>query len=302
MEDEKPVTSRHPIWVPIVHLAQIFFSVVVLGLSGWLIQGKYFDTLGYDIFTSLLTWLVVAYLLITTHMSSFAKFTHILLVIAANAVLVLFWLAAMGGTARLRSRFKYDVTVYGCYDDGSNIDYSTCLVGRKLEQRAAVATTTGLAVMSGIAGVSALVMLLSIAPLVNAVLTWKNSRSTATAGTSAQVQVLPQKQEQQGEGYQMAAQPQFASAPAQQQQLYAPPQHYAPSPQQTYPPPPQNQQIYTPPPQQAYPPPPQQFSSLPQGYELQNHQQQQQQYVQPQQQHMASSPQQGHSELYTQVN
>ncbi|KAL2069839.1 hypothetical protein VTL71DRAFT_14518 [Oculimacula yallundae] len=301
MENEKPATSRRPIWVPIVHGAQVFLSVVILGLSGYIIHGKYFDTLGYVIFTSLLTWLVVAYLLVTAYISSFAKFTHIFLVIAANAGLILFWLAAMGATARLRASFKYNVTVYGCYDDGSNIDSGTCIVGRSegLQKRAAVATTGGLAILSAIAGLSALVMLLFIATLVHAILTWKNSRSRVTTEPAQ----IPPKQEQ-GEGYQMAAQqPQFTSAPQQQQQQqqYAPPnQPYSPPPQQAYSPPPQ--QTYSPPPQQAYSPPPQQFSPPPQGYAApqqgyeQQQQQQQQQYVQPQ---YTSSPPQGHSELYT---
>lgn len=107
----------------------------------------------------LLTWIVVAYLLITAFISSLHKLSHPFIIIAANSVLVIFWLAAMGATAHLRSRFKYDVNIYGCYDDGSSIDSTTCLVGRDgLQKRAAVATKTGLAVMSSIAGLSALVM------------------------------------------------------------------------------------------------------------------------------------------------
>lgn len=51
MENEKPATARQPIWIPILHVVQVFLSVIILGLSGWLIHGKYFDTLGYDIFT-----------------------------------------------------------------------------------------------------------------------------------------------------------------------------------------------------------------------------------------------------------
>ncbi|PVH80272.1 hypothetical protein DL98DRAFT_418815 [Cadophora sp. DSE1049] len=159
MENEKPATARQPIWIPIVHVVQVFLSVIILGLSGYLIHGKYFDTLGYDIFTSLLTWIVVAYLLITAFISSLHKLSHPLIVIAANALLVIFWLAAMGATAHLRSTFKYNVNIYGCYDDGSSVDSTTCLVGRDgLEKRAAVATKTGLAIMSSIAGLSALVM------------------------------------------------------------------------------------------------------------------------------------------------
>ncbi|KAH6713586.1 hypothetical protein BKA61DRAFT_44371 [Leptodontidium sp. MPI-SDFR-AT-0119] len=281
MESEKPSTSRQPIWIPIVHGGQVFLSVVILGLSAYLIHGVYFDTLGYDIFTSLLTWLVVAYLLVTAYISSLHKFTHIFITIAANAGLVVFWLAAMGATARLRSRFKYDVNIYGCYDDGSAVDSTTCLVGRGLEKRAAVATKMGLSMMSAIAGLSALVMLLFIATLVHAVMTWNESRSSTIPVAHApqgqeQVQVQDQTQ-QQGQGYQM---PQYASVPPhQQQQEYAPPTHpYSPPPQQTYSPPPQT---FTPPPQQGY------------GYD------QQQQYGQPQYNSMPGPPQGGQSELYT---
>ncbi|KAG4429376.1 hypothetical protein IFR05_015143 [Cadophora sp. M221] len=284
MESEKPTTGRQPIWVPIVHGAQVFLSVGILGLSGYLIHGKYFDTLGYDIFASLLTWLVVAYLLVTTYISSFHQFTHIFIVIGSNALLVIFWLAAMGATARLRSRFKYNVSIYGCYDDGSAVDSTTCLVGREigLEKRAAVATKAGLSMMSAIAGLSALVMLLFIATLVHAVMTWNKSRSSTIPVAHApqgqeQVQVPTQGQtQQQGPGYQM---PQYAHVPQyqqqQQQQEYTPPTHpYSPPPQQTYSPPPQE---FTPPPQQGY------------GYD------QNQQYSST----MPGPPQGGQSELYT---
>ncbi|KAH7346748.1 hypothetical protein BKA65DRAFT_283466 [Rhexocercosporidium sp. MPI-PUGE-AT-0058] len=292
MESEKPSTGRWPIWIPIVHVAQVFLSLIILGLSGYLIHGKYFNTLGFDIFASLLTWLVVAYLLITAYISSLHNLTHIFIVIAANALLVLFWLAAMGATASLRSSFKYNVNIYGCYDDGSSIDSTTCLVGRDLEKRAAVATKLGLSMMSAIAGLSALVMLLFIATLVHAIMRWYKSRSTITAVAHA-----PQKQEQQAEGYQMATpqgQPQYAAAAQQQQQQ----QQYAPPAQPYYPPP---QQAYSPPPQQTYSPPPQVFTPPPQQGYGHDQQQQHQQYVQPQ--HTGSSmpgpPQGGQSELYT---
>lgn len=73
--------------------------------------------------------------------------------------MVIFWLAAMGATAHLRSTFKYNVNVYGCYDDGSSVDSTTCVVyKRELGKRAAVATKTGLSVMSSIAGLAALEM------------------------------------------------------------------------------------------------------------------------------------------------
>jgi hypothetical protein len=64
----------------------------------------------------------------------------------------------MGASAALRASFKYSVDVEGCYNNGHAIDSSTCIVDRGLEKRDAVASSTGLSMMSGVAGLSALEM------------------------------------------------------------------------------------------------------------------------------------------------
>jgi len=253
MENEKPSTRR-PVWIPVVQAAQFLLALIILGLSAYLIHGIYFDTLGYDIFCCILTWIVVVFLIASTYISSLSALNHIVIVIGSNALMVLFWLAAMGATARLRSTFKYNVSIYGCYDDGSSVDSTTCLVGRALQARAAVATHLGLSIMSAIAGLSALVMLLFVAVLVHSVLTWFKGRSSTTIVAQA-----PQKQE---EGYPMATaqpqQPQYAPVQQQQQQQqqqYAPPQQVSPlsfDHQQVY----AQQQNSTPTQGQAMPGPP----------------------------------------------
>lgn len=75
-----------------------------------------------------------------------------------DAVMFIFWLSGMGAAAALRASFKYSVTIDGCYNDGSLVNSSTCVVERSLQKRAAVATSTGLSIMSAIAGLSALEM------------------------------------------------------------------------------------------------------------------------------------------------
>lgn len=75
-----------------------------------------------------------------------------------DAVMAIFWLSAMGASAALRASFKYEVTIDGCYNDGSLVNSSTCVVERGMEKRAAVATSTGLSVLNAIAGLSALEM------------------------------------------------------------------------------------------------------------------------------------------------
>ena len=48
--NEKPSYAQRPVWIPIVQGLAALLSVVILGLSAYLVHGKYFDTLGYDIF------------------------------------------------------------------------------------------------------------------------------------------------------------------------------------------------------------------------------------------------------------
>jgi hypothetical protein len=64
----------------------------------------------------------------------------------------------MGATAALRASFKYSVDVEGCVDNGQAIDSTYCIVERGLSKRGAVASSAGLSMMSGVAGLSALEM------------------------------------------------------------------------------------------------------------------------------------------------
>jgi len=143
-------------WIHIVRGFQLFFSFIIIGLSGDLIHGYYFNQLGFAIFCVLMTWLVFAYHFATEFNASLAVIRHPFAVIGIDAVMALFWLSALGATAALRASFKYSVDVEGCYSNGQAIDSSTCIVARSLEERDAVASHTGLDMMSGIAGLSAL--------------------------------------------------------------------------------------------------------------------------------------------------
>jgi len=78
--------------------------------------------------------------------------------LGADAIMVLFWLSAMGASAALRASFRYSVTVEGCYNDGGLIDSSTCVVARAMEKRAAIVSSTGLTILSSIVGLFALEM------------------------------------------------------------------------------------------------------------------------------------------------
>lgn len=66
--------------------------------------------------------------------------------------MVIFWLASLGANADLRARFNTPVTIESCFNDGSAISSNHCTISK----RAAVAGEVGLALMSAVAGVSAL--------------------------------------------------------------------------------------------------------------------------------------------------
>jgi len=213
------ITTRTPTWVPVILAFELILAVILLGLSAYIIHGYYFNTLGFVIFLSLLTWIVVIYNFVTLYVPSTKHLRPQLAPLVIDAVMVIFWLSAMGADAALRASFRYGVTVDGCYNDGSNINSEYCVVSRRgIEKRQAVADSTGLSIMSAIAGLSALEMLLFIATLVVGVMAWSKSRSTKTTST-------PQVKT---EGYRMEPPKQnYTQAPP--EQAHVQPEHIQPS-------------------------------------------------------------------------
>jgi len=106
-----------------------------------------------------MTWVVVAYTLVSEKVPDARGLYNIWAVLALDLLMAILWLSSMGANAALRGTFKYSVTIESCYNDGSTVNSNFCTVSKRgLERRAAVANATGLAVMSSIAGLSALVM------------------------------------------------------------------------------------------------------------------------------------------------
>jgi hypothetical protein len=107
----------------------------------------------------LFTWIVVTYMLVTEKVASARGAYNIWAVLALDFLMALFWMACLGANAALRATFNTRVTIESCYDDGSSVSAHHCTVSKRAElsKRAAVADATGLALMSAIAGLSALV-------------------------------------------------------------------------------------------------------------------------------------------------
>lgn len=106
-----------------------------------------------------MTWVVALYALITEKVPSANGAYNIWAVLSLDLFMCIMWLASMGANAALRASFKYDVEVEYCYNDGSAVNSNHCVLAkRELEKRAAVAGSVGLAVMSAVAGLSALML------------------------------------------------------------------------------------------------------------------------------------------------
>lgn len=167
------IVVASPTWVTVLRIVQIVVSVIVLGCCAYLIHGAYADPQGLaiacvsrpspswgkepcsflesegnmeliHISQSVLTWAVLAYVLLTEWASSLRSAYNIFAVLSLDLFLVIMWLAAMGTNAAHRAAFTVPVEISGCVDDGSLIDSTTCY---KLRKRAFVAGPVGMAVM-----------------------------------------------------------------------------------------------------------------------------------------------------------
>lgn len=79
--------------------------------------------------------------------------------LALDLLMIIFWLAAMAGTANRRSKFTVDVTA-SCTSDGSAINSGQCtILGKRV---VGVASDSALGILSGIAALSAFEMLLFV--------------------------------------------------------------------------------------------------------------------------------------------
>jgi hypothetical protein len=89
---------------------------------------------------------------------SLSSNTLVLLLIAVgDAIMILFWISALGAVAHLRARFTVPVQVKGCYNDGSAVDSEQCFV-KRADSPFLIAGPIALDLMSTVAGLCGLEM------------------------------------------------------------------------------------------------------------------------------------------------
>lgn len=99
------------------------------------------------------TWVIVVYNIVTEKVSTCQRAYNTWAILALDGLMIIFWLSAMGAVASARGEFKYNVKA-NCVSDGSAINSGKCTISK----RAGVATYGALDLLSGIAGMSAIVM------------------------------------------------------------------------------------------------------------------------------------------------
>lgn len=216
-----------PQWTIFVRAAQIFFAIMILGMSAYGLYWIHFDAWGLALWSSLFTLIVAIYSIVSTRVPSAQRTFNWIAILVLDAAGVIFWLASMADLAATRSAFIYDVTISGCYNNGGGgVCYKRrSLEGRGVEKRGYVAGYGYLNAMSASAGLSAIEMLLFIATLVVFAVNVHQQRERA-AGPVTNDKV---------EAHQMQPQS-YTGVPSQQQQQYPEvhPQNYGqPAPYQS---------------------------------------------------------------------
>ncbi|RFU29214.1 hypothetical protein B7463_g7115, partial [Scytalidium lignicola] len=156
-----------PKWTYALRGLQIFFSIVVLGLSAYGVYWLHFSSWGFAIFTCIATWIMLTYILVVNLVESSRGAYNYWAVLALEVVSVIFWLSAMAALAATRATFTVPTTINECVhtDNGGVCDKKRDVSGN-LYKRAYVATDSYLDMMSAAAGISAIEMILFIVTLV----------------------------------------------------------------------------------------------------------------------------------------
>ncbi|KAF2427374.1 hypothetical protein EJ08DRAFT_680972 [Tothia fuscella] len=258
------MSEAHIIQMPkgflVLRIFQLVFALFTVALMAFLIAqtiGFTFSSTAYGIFCGVITLLYVIYTIVSERAVKAAY--NMYAIIALDALMVVFWLSAMGSLAALRASFNIPVDII-------SKRYITTYAGG-----------TWLAILAVSAAIAAIEMVLFIVSLVLYGIRVHHHRTEAANASGATVQKNEQPQQEYQnptQTYQQPSQPQY-----QQQYTQGPQNGFAPvSPvQQPY------QPAKSPPPTQQYPTPTQSPAPQPQ-------------YAQPAPQYPVMAPPQGYAE------
>ncbi|KAH7038051.1 uncharacterized protein B0I36DRAFT_359663 [Microdochium trichocladiopsis] len=172
-----------PIWVMVVRIFQVVLSFVVLGCCGAFVHWLYSDQLGFAIICSLFTWIISIYNIIAEKVPACRRAYNVYATLALDVLMIIFWLASLGALAAYRATFNTPVNA-SCSSNGSLVDSGECVISKRARGGTSVATKGALNLVSGAAGVSALIMLLYIVSFAYVCHFWRISRARGASGDS----------------------------------------------------------------------------------------------------------------------
>ncbi|KAI0442025.1 hypothetical protein F4803DRAFT_386914 [Xylaria telfairii] len=143
-----------------LRIAQIVVALIIVALSGYLIHGFYADAQGIAIASGIFTWIIALYAILSEHSAGCRSGYNTWAILSLDFFMIILWLASLGANAAYRASFVVPVDA-DCYDDGSTINAGHCVISKR--DTVAVAGPTGRAVISAVAGISAINLLLFVA-------------------------------------------------------------------------------------------------------------------------------------------
>lgn len=224
-----------PVWMVVIRGVQVVLALGIVGMCGWLMHGKVLDAQAFGLVCGIFTWIIVGYTLTTEKVAGARGAYNIWAVMSLDLFMAIFWLASLGTNAHTRSKFNSRVTVSGCYSNGETFNSKYCNVNKRGDgTENAVAGDGALAIMSAVAGLSALLWLLFVATLVyhgHIFRLWYQANKKPSAD-NANVELNAQGAPMLGTQQQAAVAPQYTGQQQYQQQYYPPQAQPQAQPQQ----------------------------------------------------------------------
>jgi hypothetical protein len=93
------------------------------------------------------------YAILTERLPTLHQLYHVVAVIVLDGVMMILWLATFAAVAAKRAKFVFNVSVNGCFNDGSILNSETCFTKRSN----VILFKSGGDMLAAIAGLGALV-------------------------------------------------------------------------------------------------------------------------------------------------
>ncbi|KAF2664398.1 hypothetical protein BT63DRAFT_107465 [Microthyrium microscopicum] len=157
--------AKTPMHFTIIRAVQAILGFIVLGVSAWLIHGAVSDEFVLALVCGLFTMILAVVNILAGRMASLRTDLFTIILLSADALLAVLWLASMGANAHLRSILNVPIDCVANVDTGDAVNSHFCVTKRsaltptnlvKRTNPYLVVGPAGKAGISGIAVISAI--------------------------------------------------------------------------------------------------------------------------------------------------